>query len=282
MKAPWIGRIIVTLALLTGCAAPRTLGGESSHDMPLRPYVGQLRTVQIDIAGHPATLIFDTGAGITAITPEFAATVGCRPHAHISGFRMNGERVSFQRCDALSVQIGGERSERELGVFDLAAVLPEGLPHVDGIAGLDIFDGRTITLLPGLSGVRVETASMPQNVAATAPGHLRLGREAGGVGLTAFARAQSPQGDIWLLLDSGNLAGVRLHPWAAAALGAPTGATATRRVNLSVEGAEAAAVDAQVVDDLIYDGALDAGFIEAHEVTLDLQHGRVWWRTAPH
>jgi hypothetical protein len=38
-------------------------------------------------------------------------------------------------------------------------------------------------------------------------------------------------------------------------------------------------VGAEIVDGLIYDGALDASFLEAHAVTLDLDRGRAWWRT---
>jgi hypothetical protein len=217
-------------------------------------------------------LIFDAGAGITSVTPEFAAQIGCEPRGHVFAFRMNGERVAFRLCPALSVHIGGAQTERDLGVFDLGAVLPQGLPHVDGIAGLDLFDGRIITILPGLSGLRFETrSSLRRAVGGSTPARLRIAREAGGLGLTVFCPARSRQGDVWLLLDSANLAGVRLHPWAAAALADPTEATRTSRVQLFIEGAAPETIEPEIVDELIYDG-------ERRAITLDLARGRAWWQ----
>lgn len=273
----------VALAFIIGLgvAPAASATGPRSQELALHPYVGNLRTINVKIEGRVATLIFDTGAGITSITPEFAAQIGCEPRGNISAFRMNGERVAFQRCALLGIEIGTEQIERDFGVFDLGAVLPPGLPHVDGVAGLDLFDHRTITILSGLSGVRLETrSSLRRAIGASSPARLRLAREAGGLGLTVFCPVRSRQGDVWLLLDSANLAGVRLHPWAAAALGDPNSATPTSQVRLSVEGASAETVDAEIIDELIYDGALNAEFLERRVVTLDLDRGRVWWRSS--
>jgi hypothetical protein len=224
-------------------------------------------------------MIFDTGAGITSITPAFAAQVGCVPYGLITAFRMDGQRVAFQRCPALRTRIGAVSAQRELGVFDLASVLPQGLPPVDGVVGLDLFEGRIITILPELSGIRMETQrSLARAVGARPPARLRLAREAGGAGLTAFVRAQSRIGDVWMLLDSANLAAPRLHPWARAALSAESVASPT--IRLSIEGAAPMIDDVEVIDTLIYDGALNAAFIARYAVTLDLARGRVWWRGA--
>jgi hypothetical protein len=274
----WFAAALMLLIGL-GVAPSGAATSPRSNELALHPYVGKLRTVQVEIEGRVATLIFDTGAGITSVTPEFAAQIGCEPRGYVSAFRMNGERVAFQLCPSLNVQIGGAQTERNLGVFDLGSVLPQGLPHVDGIAGLDLFDGRTITILPGLSGLRLETrSSLRRAVGASTPARLRMAREAGGIGLTVFCPARSRQGDVWLLLDSANLAGVRLHPWAVAAVGGSTEATRTSRVQLSIEGAAPETVDAEIVDELIYDGALNADFLERRAITLDLERGRAWWR----
>lgn len=266
----WTKALALVAGLLLAPAAA------DARDLKLSPFVGALRTVEIEIGGKPATLLFDTGAAITSVTPEFAATVGCAPFGAISGFRMDGQRVTMQRCAAMPVRIGAAAAPRDLGVFDLKTVLPAGLPHLDGVAGLDLFDGRTITLPSGLGAIRIETpTSSRRATAGLAPARLRLARESGGVGLTAFCAARGPHGDIWLLLDSGNLAGLRLHPWAATDLGV-TGAHGT--IRLALEGASPVDADAEIVDGLIYDGALDAHFVMAHTVTLDLARGRVWWR----
>lgn len=249
-------------------AEPVTIG--------LQPYVAMLRTIDVEIAGRPAHMLFDTGAGISSITPEFAAQIGCAPFGEITAFRMNGERVRFQRCPPMPSHIGGEHALREFAVFDLQSVLPEGLPHLDGVAGLDVFAGKTITILPNLSGLRIESrASARRTTRDLDASRARLFREASGRGLTVFAPASSPRGDLWLLLDSANLAGVRLQPWAQQSLlaGAPG-----QEIEMTVEGAGlwrgAPALDA----DLIYDGALDAEFMASHTITIDLRDGRLWWR----
>jgi hypothetical protein len=248
--------------------------------LPLGAYAGQLKTLPIEINGRTATMIFDTGAGITSVTPEFARRIGCEPGAPVTAFRMDGERVSLARCASMPIRFAGIVTRRELGVFDLGAVLPSDLPPVDGIVGLDLFDGRSITILPGLGALRVETPStLRRATSGSRAARLRLSREAGGMGLTAFVPARTPAGDAWLLLDSANLAGVRLHPWAFDAL-AGAGSAEPKAVVLSIEGADAETVEVRRVDALIYDGALDASYLSRHSITLDLQHGRAWWRRA--
>jgi hypothetical protein len=267
--------LVVATAVLGLLSAPAA--AQARGDIALRPYVGGLRTMQIVIEGRSATMIFDTGAGITSLTPAFAAQVGCTPYGLTTAFRMDGERVVFQRCPALSTRVGVMTVERELGVFDLTSVLPPGLPPVDGVVGLDVFEGRTITIMPQLSAIRIETQrSLARAVARRTPARLRLAREAGGAGLTAFVPAQSRLGDVWLLLDSANLAGPRLHRWAHAAL--RDAESESSGVALLVEGAPGRRVDAQVIDTLIYDGALDSAFLAQHTVTMDLARGRIWWR----
>lgn len=266
-------RVFFRLALCIAFAA-LSVGGSHAQDTPLRPYVGQLRTIQIEIDGHQATLLFDTGAAISSITPAFADELGCTAYGHVTAFRMDGQRVTFQRCRPLDTTVANVRTHHEFGVFDLDAVLPPDLPRLQGIAGLDLFDGRILTIRRGLNAIRVETPqSLARSIGRRRPALLHLGREAGGIGLTAFVRAPTRVGDAWLLLDSANLAGTRLHPWARSAL-----ANGAGPLLLSVEGAQSREVEPQVVDDLIYDGALDARFITAQTITLDLARGRIWWR----
>lgn len=263
--------LIVAASLL---CAPQA--GAEPVELRLQPYVALLRTIDIEIGGRPAHMLFDTGAGISSITPEFAAQIGCAPFGEITSFRMNGERVRFQRCLPALSRIGRQTTLREFAVFDLQSVLPEGLPHLDGVLGLDAFAGQTITILPNLSGLRVESrASARAATRGLSLGRARLFREASGRGLTVFAPVSSPQGDLWLLLDSANLAGVRLHPWAQQSLlaGAPGPA-----VEILVEGAGRWSGQATLDADLIYDGALDAEFMASHAMTMDLRDGKLWWR----
>lgn len=268
----------LALAALIGCASGAAWPADDGIELPLGAYVGQLKTIEMVIDDRKATLIFDTAAGITSITPEFARGIGCRPGAPITAFRMDGERVPMLRCESRRFRVAGVSGHRDLGVLDLRSILPPDLPPVDGVAGLDLFDGRSVTILPGLRAVRVESPStMRRSTKGLPAARLRLSREAGGMGLTAFAPAQTRAGTAWLLLDSANLAGVRLHPWVFDALhGAES--REQENLNLALEGADGETVEAWRVDALIYDGALDAGFLSRYSITLDLQHGRAWWR----
>jgi hypothetical protein len=246
--------------------------------LELRPYVGQLRTIDVTVAGRPARMIFDTGAGLTSVTPEFAAEIGCAPFGNITGFRMNGERVSFQRCPEANLTAGAFGVRTELGVFDLGAVLPEGLPHVDGVMGLDVFRGSAITL-EGLERLRIESrASLRRTTRGVEPARMRPLSDLSG-SLTAFVPVATPLGDAWLLLDSANLDGVRLHPWTYEAM-LPGGQSRDEvaSVALSVEGAESVTIAPRVDPALIYDGAVDARFMRDYTITIDLARERIWWR----
>lgn len=276
MRPSSVGRVV--LGALIGCSSGAAWPADDGIELPLRAYVGQLKTIQAEIGDRKAILIFDTAAGITSVTPEFAREIGCKPGAPVTAFRMDGERVSMLRCESRRFRVAGVSGRRDLGVLDLRSILPPDLPPVDGIAGLDLFDGRSITILPGLRAVRVESPSTMQRSTKGLPAaRLRLSREAGGLGLTAFAPAPTPAGTAWLLIDSANLAGVRLHPWVFDALrGAESPEQKT--LALTLEGADSETVEAWRVDALIYDGALDAGFLSRHSITLDLRNGRAWWR----
>lgn len=247
--------------------------GEGVTELPLNPYVGQLKTIELTIDGRRARLLFDTGAGVTAVTPEFATSIGCEPAAVITAFRMDGERVTFQRCLSASRLTQGRFStSQSLAVFDLSRVLPAGLPPVDGVAGLDLFRGRVISLEKNLAGIRLETRTSLQRIArAGAPSRIRLAQEAGGAGLTVFAPMRVGGGDIWFLIDSANLAGVRLHPTVRALLGG------RQSVALSIEGAREEMVAPEIVDGLIYEGAINEAFMSQYEITLDLAEARAWW-----
>jgi hypothetical protein len=255
------------------CSLSARASAEGETGIPLSPYVGQLKTIELTIDGHVARLLFDTGAGVTAVTPEFAASIGCSPSGVITSFRMDGERVTFQRCQSPSRIVEGHFSATQsMAVFDLHRVLPAGLPPLDGVAGLDLFRGRVITIEKNLAGIRLETRTSLQRIARTrAASRIRIAQEAGGVGLTIFAPMRIGAGDIWLLVDSANLAGVRLHPTAHLLLGNQ------QRVTLSIEGARDAVIEPEIVEGLIYDGALNAAFISQYAMTLDLAGARAWW-----
>ncbi len=268
-----LGCLWVALFALPAAAAPMTI--------PLKPYVARLVTVDAIIDGKPAHLLLDTGGGISSITPQFAASIGCVPRGRIAAFRMSGERVGFGKCGRRGFSLGGYATPMDLAVYDLSAVLPPELPPLDGVLSLDAFVGRAITV--DLSGrvIVVETPrSLARTIAGASEGAMRLQREAGGAGLSVFIRARAEAGDIWLLADSGNLAEIQLSRGALEQF-APHAQSpdASFTFRLAVDGLPAADSSAEVKD-LIYDGALNERFFAAHRITFDLQRSRIWFAPA--
>lgn len=269
--------LAITALFLAGSTASVGLTRKQSPQIPLSPYVGKLKTLRMTIAGREVTLLFDTGAGYTSITPQLAGELGCTPFGSEAGHRMNGEKVTFARCAPQQFRLGPIACEREFAVFDLRAVLPDGLPPVHGVVGLDVFEGRTITLLPGLSAIRFP--SNAEVVRLGRPSAVRFAREGSGASLSAFAPADTPRGKAWLLIDSGNLVGIKLHQWVFDALAVP-GTPPSNRQQLVVEGTTPIDLNTAIAAPLIYDGALGIDYIDRFEPTIDLARSRIWWNPA--
>lgn len=248
-----------------------------AESVTLTPYLekdapGILTTV-VDIDGKKATLLVDTGAGITAVTPKFAATIGCAPYGRVTGFRMRGDRLDMQKCGEHRVTLGGQTTTIEVGAFDLMTLLPKDAPPLDGIVGLDALGKRSFVLK--LADKTLETDWVPIGKDWTA-GVMRIQREIAGRSATVFVAVQAKTGTLWMLVDSGHVGGpVYLSPGAVAQLGSPA---VTGPVTLNISGAGTQAVPVKVVDQLIYDGVLGESFLRQFDVAVDLGEGRIWWR----
>lgn len=260
------GLLFVALIIL---ASPAYAERQS---IALERYVGNLVVVHVEIAGQPAHLLFDTGAGVTFLTPAFAQRIGCEPFGHVVGFRMRGDQLGAQKCGEQPIRIGRYQVEREVGVLDLAALLPPDWPPLDGVMGLDVFDGTSLVLDLADNEIRLGHRSG----SGWSEGAVRLNREMGGAGVTAFTRADANVGAIWLLMDSGNLGSVFLSPGALSQLNR----TQTDQGSFSVTfaGAGPQEIEPEVAETLIYDGVLNYAFLRQFEISLDLDRSRVWWR----
>ncbi len=92
-------------------------------------------------------MLFDTGGGLTIVSPQVAKELGCSPSGRIVGFRMGGEKVVTQRCPGQPVfQAGAELPQEKLAVFDLAKMLPPSWPMLDGMVSLKILERVPFTL----------------------------------------------------------------------------------------------------------------------------------------
>jgi hypothetical protein len=277
--------VILVLALvlvsgLSGCArtprvtppiAPTVLAG--AVRIPLAPYQGRLRAVRVRAADREWELLFDTGGGLTLVSPALAEAVGCTPRGRVTGHRMSGESISVPTCASGALAIGGWIAPPQtLGIFDVMTLLPSDWPRLDGVVALRSFAGRRLTIDPAALG---ETAGVGATRLLS-----RVATGAGGGELLVFAGVTVGTDTLWLEVDSGNLGAVHLAPHAARLLGVSDSVGAEHpEIMLSLVPGHPSAVRGRVRE-LILDGALNAEWLERGRLTIDLAHGTLWWR--PH
>jgi hypothetical protein len=63
----------------------------------LKKYVSNLKKVDVVIAGETYNFLFDTGGGETFLSPDIAKHLERTVYGQASSFRMNGERVDYQK-----------------------------------------------------------------------------------------------------------------------------------------------------------------------------------------
>ena len=281
-------RAMVGVFLLLGCAhpfAPHTPQGTPSSApsvvIPLEPYLRAQAIVHAEIRGQHGTFLFDTGEGVSSISPAFAAKIGCQPWGQISGFRMSGERLDTPHCDGVPLELSQQHVVAPvLGILDIMKLLGPDVPPVDGALGLDIFAGRTITIVPRKAIVVETPATLSARLANATELPIRLVRDVEGIALAVDGAVQTPQGVAWMELDSGNGGSLVVANHIAPLVGlTPNTSTATlAKFNLTngivVQGKTR-------TRDLIMDGNIGAQFLNDWILTLDLRDGRAWLSPLP-
>ena len=274
------GRIVLLALFIVGTGFK--LNGFSQAAAPqaeiaLRQYVGPLKSIQIAAGGETLPFILDTGGGFTIITPEVAKKTSCVPFGRLTGFRHNGERIETQRCAKTTLRLGGMNVTVETAVFDLMAVLRQSgdLPLVGGLIALNMFEKIPITLDYANEKLIIESpASFKERISEMKPLSVRLSRQGGGASIDLFVEVEAKTGTIWLELDSGNNGPVLLSKHAVTQLGLDT-AQNNLSVMLNIIGLGPVKNEA-VVSDTIYDGLLNAKFLNETVLTMDLSAGKAW------
>jgi hypothetical protein len=245
--------------------------------LELDDYLGVLLTVPVTVGDTTLPFLFDTGGGGTLLTPWAAERAGCEPFGRVTGFRHNGERVHARRCAAAAVVVDGWTTPVvETGVYDLMALLPEGVPLLGGLVALATFEGTALTLDLSARRVVIESpASLAERTRSMREVPFREGRQSGGAMLDPFLSFEAPGGPIWFELDSGNAGPVLIAPHAAEQLGLELSAEEPRPITLELRGYGPVEVEA-VEKEMIYDGLLNGAFLERVRVTLDLAGKRAW------
>ncbi len=280
-------------ALASACTTPPAAAPDAPAATPsaqpvaiaLGDLLGVLHTVDLQVEDQSATMIFDTGGGVTAITPALAETIGCAPWGQVTGFRLTGEQLTGQRCTGVALALGGAAlGAHDIGVFDLSGLLPPQAPRIDGLFSLDALGNARFTLELGASRLTLETPdSFAARIAGAAEIPVRLTRQAGGASLTVMAQVPSPQGDLWMQLDAGSDAPLQLAPSSAAALGLdPAQQSQPALLTLATNnGSPLTHHTTARTRDMIIDGNIGLPVLKAWTITLDLAAERMWITQAP-
>src|ERR1051325_1856993 len=248
--------------------------------IPLTPHPGgtSMMTLRASVRGHEGLFMFDTGGGISYLTPAFGQTVGCQVWGQITGFTLTGQRLDMPRCDALSFDIQGRRFSVPIsGVFDLMKFMPPNVPRIDGAIGLDVFAGKVVTLSLARQELTVESASgLAARVKRGREVPIRLVREAGGAALTVYVAVPTPKGMAWMELDSGNGGANVIGKHLASLLKLDPSRKEPQPESFKIAGDIPVEGLARVNETLVMDGNIGTRFLIDWDLTLDLARGRGW------
>lgn len=246
----------------------------------LSPHPGgtAMMTMRARVRGHEGVFIFDTGGGISYVSPAFAQTVGCKVWGQITGFMLTGHRLDMPRCDDLSFEVAGQRLSAPIsGVFDILKYLPPNVPNVDGSIGLNVFAGKVVTLSLKRRELIVESrASLSARIKRAREVPIRLVREAEGIALTVDIAVPTSSGMAWMELDSGNGGANVIGKHLAPLLKLDTSKKEPQPASFTIAGGIPVSGMARVNETLIMDGNIGTRFLINWDLTLDLNNGRAW------
>jgi hypothetical protein len=245
---------------------------------PYRRSVG----VRVSVNGSTGLMAFDTAAGHTVVSPEFAAAGGCTPWGNLGGFTMSGKRLDMPRCDGFRFEADGLPLVVPVaGVMQAAPLMAKDAPPIEGLLALDAFAGRTITLDFAGGHLYVESpASAAARVAGARELPVRLSREVQGIALAVDLEVPTPKGIVRFEIDSGNGGTLLVSKPYAAQFGLDPAAKEPQPVRIPL-------ADGIVAEGLAFtpemniDGNLGMPFLKDWIVTLDLAAGRMWLRRNP-
>jgi hypothetical protein len=277
MKRLLASCVLVTATCVTGVAAQSvrpvaviSLG--SYQDNP------NFLTVRASVNGHERTFAFDSGEGVSMISPELAQAIGCKPWGQVTGIRMNGERIDAPHCDDITFDVAGQHlAAPSVIVFDLMKFFKPGEPRLDGSLGFDLFAGRAITFeFSGRSIVLESPASLATRVAHGTEVPIRIVRDAEGLALTVDVGVPTPEGMAWMELDSGGGNSIIIGKHIASLFKLDPESKGMQQVSFTLAGKIPVTAPARVMDHMIMDGNINVPFLRNWDVTLDFATGRAW------
>jgi hypothetical protein len=242
--------------------------------------LGKTPTVEVVVGGKTRLFYFDSGGGISGISPALAKEIGCAQVGDMVGYNAGGDKSSGPRCEDVTFSISGFTVTRDIGVFDPNPYFPNADGKLDGSIALDAFDGRALTMDLAGNLLTVETEkSLKARTREMKPLAARMSREMGGAALDIFLGAQTPNGRIWMLADTGNTNKMLLTPSAQKQLGInfddAVGEKRIKPVKINLINLGEIEMESRERV-MIYDGMLNYDLLAKLVLTADFRTGRVW------
>jgi hypothetical protein len=271
----------MTRSLILACLLALPLLASQPVVFHLEPYRDTV-AVHAKVGGHDGFFTFDTGGGITLITPQFAEKIGCVPFGRLTGYAMMGNRIDAARCDDVPVAIGqASLVAPAAAVYDVMSFFPKDAQPVDGSIALNALDGKAFTIDFPARTVTIETdASLKKRVRGATELPVHLQREAQGHALAVSVGVPSAKGLVWMELDSGNSRTILISKIYAPLFGLNPELREPQKVDFPLAGNLRVKSDRAFPPDMIIDGNLGMPFLKDMVVTIDFRASRLWVRRA--
>jgi hypothetical protein len=272
-------KFIIAIALITILAPFEMFASGQADKNPqvikLEHFRQALWKVHVTVRGKSGDFLLDTGGGVTLLTDDFSKGLDCKFWGRTTGYNMFGQRGDGPHCDNLQLSAGDVPltpvSAGKINFGDRFG----GDKTPDGLLSLDAFDGKAFTLDQIAGTLTIETTkSLARRTRSMKEMPLRIARECSARCLSAFVGVSTPEGLMWLNLDSG-AGGVSLIAKDYASIFGLD--PSKKQQQLKYEIAPGLPIDSPViVTDMIMDGNLGQPFMSRYLITFDLANGRLW------
>lgn len=259
------------------------LGFHLTHaqtEISLENYFRTLKSVKVEIENKTYNFLFDTGGGLTIISPEIVKEINKSAYGNSVGFRMSGEKIETKVCDSVNIKIGGINFfHASVGVFDIMDFLPKELKRIDGLISLKTFEQMKIVLNLSENELIVETKkSFGEKIKRMDLVKSRFASGTNGTELNIFIGTPFNNNLWWFLFDSGNISQTKISTIVAKEwnlkMNKEGEITETGEFKFAIANDSITALT--VIDKIIYDGALSFDFISQSEYAISFKDKKVW------
>lgn len=248
-------------------------------EISLEDYFRTLKSVKVEIDNKKYNFLFDSGSGITTVSPNIIEELNKSAYGNNVGFRMSGEKVEMQLCDSLVIKIGGiDFYHPYVAVFDVMSLLPNEFERVDGIISMKTFENNEIILNLSDNKLIIETeGSFKEKIDQMNSIPSRFTNGPNGSELDIFIGIKAYDHLWWFLFDTGNIAKTKISRNIAQEWELPYQENEVTEIGdykFELAGDSIAALT--IIDNIIYDGALSYDFIRQSEYAISFTNQKVW------